>query len=207
MSLKLNLIACLLIPVIIFPGCSPRSRYEKRLKHELSTGVRCDSLFMGMYLGMTDKDFYIKCWQLNGKHLVKQGPGNTTVEYIMNNELKYKATMNFYPKFLDGKIVEMPVKYAYAGWAPWNRKLSSDLLEKDLLRYYKSIYGQGFISVRNRTRGIAYIKIDGNRRITIYKNDPYVWAVFRDLTVSVDSTAFPPQGVDTLRKSMEESNK
>jgi hypothetical protein len=51
-----------LIIGFILSGCSPKAKYERRLKHELASGVRYDSLFMGLYLGMPDKDFYNQCW-------------------------------------------------------------------------------------------------------------------------------------------------
>ena len=37
-------------------------------------------------------------------------------------------------------------------------------------------------------KGPAFVKVDGNRRITIFKTDDlYVWAVFTDLLVKKDS--------------------
>ena len=95
--------------------------------------------------------------------------------------------MDFYPKFMQGKIYEMPVEFEYMGWAPWNKKLSSDNLELDVLRWYEKVYGDGFIEVKHPTRGIAFVKIDGNRRITIFKQDDlHVWAVFTDMLVKKD---------------------
>jgi hypothetical protein len=170
-------------------GCSPKARYERKVKHELARGVRNDSLFMGFYLGMPQKDFYTHCWELNHKGLIRQGTNNTSVEYKTDKELKFPGTMNFYPKFADGKISEMPVQFVYNGWAPWNTNLSTDNLEADVLNWYKKIYGGSFISVRHPEEGTAYIQVNGNRRITIYKGtEPYVWAVFTDLTVKKDST-------------------
>lgn len=140
---------------------------------------------MGIYLGMPEKEFYIKCWNLNKKGLIKQSETNTKVEYLIKKELRYPAKMDFYPLFREGKISEMPVKFVYEGWAPWNNKLSADKLEADILNWYENTYGKGFMKVEHPQRGIAYVKIDGNRRITIFKqNDTYVWAVFTDMLVS-----------------------
>ena len=85
----------------VISGCTPKSKYERKLKHELAKGVRYDSLFLGLYLGMPEKDFYIHCWELNKKGLIRQGSNNTTVEYRMEDELKYPGIMNFYPSFVD----------------------------------------------------------------------------------------------------------
>jgi hypothetical protein len=174
----------LLISGLIVSGCSPRAKYERRLKHELASGVRYDSLFLGLYFGMPERVFYVHCWNLNHKGSIKQGESNTTAEYELKNELKHPAVMDFYPKFNQGKISEMPVVFKYKGWAPWNKTLSSDNLHKEVLKWYEKVYGDGFIKVKHHLHGTAYVKIDGNRRITIFKQDDLrVWAVFTDMTV------------------------
>lgn len=182
-------IAFMLIISSVILGCSPGARYKKRLKEELVSGIRNDSLFMGLYLGMPQKDFYIHCWQLNRKGLIKQGSNNTSVEYQMKNELKYPAVMDFYPNFIEDKIAEMPVKFVYTGWAPWNKKLSSDSLQFDVLNWIKNKYGDHFLKVSHSKKGSAFIKINGNRRITVFKTDEMnVWAVFSDMSVIKDKS-------------------
>jgi hypothetical protein len=179
--------------LLLISGCSPKAKYDRMMKRELARGVRCDSLFMGLYLGMPEKDFYTRCWELNKKGLIKQGEGNLSVEYKMEQELKHSASMNFYPKFSDGKISEMPVKYKYAGWAPWTKDLSSEKLQLDLVKSYENIYGKGFMTVSNRFYGNAYVKIDGNRQISIYRmDDLYVYAIFTDLLVKKDTVTTSP---------------
>jgi hypothetical protein len=171
-----------LVMSLVIGGCTPRSKYERRLKHELASGERYDSIFLGIYFGMTDKDFYMHCWSLNKKGLIKQNSNNTAAEYKLKDELKAPATMEFYPEFVKGKIVEMPVRFVYNGWAPWNKELSSDNLQKNVLKWFKKDYGDRFITVKHPEHGIAYVKLDGNRRITIFKQDDlHVWSVFTDM--------------------------
>lgn len=170
------------IVALIVGGCSPGKTYERRLKRELASGIRYDSLFMGLSIGMTEQEFYKHCYKLNKDSVVKQGSANLSVQYDINEELKYPATMNFYPRFHDGLIFEMPVRFIYNGWAPWTKELSASKLAKDVMNWYEDIYGKGFITVAHPMKGEAYIKIDGNRRITIYiENDLYVWAIFTDM--------------------------
>ena len=184
MKTRINWLLMILISASVISGCSPKTKYERMLKHELASGVRYDSLFMGIYFGMPEKDFYIHCWKLNKKGLIRQGDSNTTVLYEMKDELKYPANIDFYPKFDQGKIFEMPVRYVYKGWAPWNKNLTSDKLIVDILMYYEKTYGSGFIEVKHRVRGSAYVKVNGNRRITIFKQDElHVWAIFTNLLV------------------------
>jgi hypothetical protein len=178
----------LLVPVIIFAGifsgCTKKAKYERLLKHELASGIRNDSIFMGIYLGMAEKDFYTHCWLLNGKGIIKQGLRNSSVEYQMRKEINYPAIMDFYPVFVKGKIYEMPVRYVYSGWAPWNKSLGSDSLQLNILKWFEKQYGNGFIPVEHPKRGIAYVKIDGNRQISLFKeNDTFVWAIFTDMSV------------------------
>jgi hypothetical protein len=195
MKTRINWLLMILISVSVISGCSPKTKYERMLKHELASGVRYDSLFMGIYFGMPEKDFYTHCWNLNKKGFIKQGDSNTTVRYELKNELKYPGSMEFYPKFNQGKIFEMPVRYVYNGWAPWNKELSSDKLEVELLKLYEKTYGGGFIEVKHSVRGSAFVKINGNRRITIFKEDDlHVWAVFTDMLIKKgwnDSSANP----------------
>ena len=206
MKTRIEWLLLLLISISIISGCSPRAKYERRLKQELASGVRYDSLFLGLYFGMPEKDFYTHCWQLNQKGLIRQGESNTTVLYKTKDELKYPGTMNFYPKFMQGKICEMPVQFTYMGWAPWNKKLSSDNLELDVLEWYRKVYGDGFIEVKHLSRGTAYVKIDGNRRITIFKQDDlHVWAVFTDMLVKKgwkDSSANPGNEPEDIFKDL-----
>jgi hypothetical protein len=176
-------IGMIMLLVTLFYNCTPRDRYEKLVARELAKGERVDSLFMGLYLGMTDKDFYAHCWQLNKQGLIRQGTSNTSVLYKMK-DLADPVEMNFYPNFYKKRIYEMPVKYNYEGWAPWNAHLSADSLQAEILELYKEKYGDDFMEVRHPERGTAYIKVDGNRRITIFKADErQVWAIFTDLLV------------------------
>jgi len=167
-------------------GCTPKARYERALKRELESGVRNDSLFFGISFGMTPKEFYTHCWNLNKQGLVRQASDNRSVLYIMESELRHKAHMNFYPTFNSNRIVEMPVSFNYAGWAPWNKKLAADSLQVDLLKWCTENYGGDFIKVKHPSHGAAYVKIDGNRRITVYKENYFkVWVVFRDMTAEM----------------------
>jgi hypothetical protein len=169
---------------LIISACTPQAKYDRMLKRELASGVRNDSLFLGLYFGMPEKEFYTHCWELNQKGMIMQGETNTTAEYKLDKVLKYPAVMDFYPNFLQGKISEMPVSFKYTGWTPWNKNLSSANLQNEVLKWYEKTYGEGFIKVRHPTHGIAYVKINGNRRITIFVADElHVMSLFTDLTV------------------------
>lgn len=204
MKTKINWIIAFLILGVIFSGCSPRAKYDRLLKSEVASGVRNDSLFMGLYLGMPEKEFYLHCWNLNKKGLIKQGENNVTVLHELKNELKFPAFMDFYPKFNDGTISELPVRFKYTGWAPWNKELTSQKLQADIVRYCEKIFGAQFLEVKDPKRGSAFVTIKGNRRISVFiQSDLYVWAVFTDMLVknnwnsSLSNGAISP--VDTTK--------
>ena len=156
------------------------SAYHQRVEEELATGVREDSLFLGITFGMSPKDFFAHCWELNKQGVIREGTQNMSVMYEVSS-LEHPATMNFYPEFFEEKIYEMPVTYAYKAWAPWNKELFADSLQLDVLALYRQRYGDDFLTVEH-PKGAAYVKVDGNRRISIFKeNDTNVKVVFTDL--------------------------
>jgi len=132
---------------------------------------------------MTSKDFYTHCWELNKKGLIRQGSSNLSVVYDLK-DLKHAAKMNFYPTFLEDKIYEMPVRFQYDAWAPWNKHLQSDSLQLDVLNLLEGWYGEDFMEVKHPVHGSAFVKVDGNRRISIFTQGPAeVFAVFTDLSM------------------------
>ncbi|MGB3779538.1 MAG: hypothetical protein WA960_14350 [Tunicatimonas sp.] len=159
-------------------GC--HSEYHQRVEAELATGVREDSLFLGITFGMSPKDFFAHCWELNRQGTIREGTQNMSVMREVS-ELKHPAVMNFYPDFYEDGIYEMPVTYVYKAWAPWNKKLFADSLQQDVLALYQQQYGNDFMTV-DHPKGVAYVRVDGNRRISVYKeDDSHVKVVFTDL--------------------------
>lgn len=133
---------------------------------------------------MERQAFYDFCWQQNKKKVFTHGPTNRSVEYSLVNELEHPVKMRFYPSFYEEKIFEMPVTFTYEAWAPWNREYWADSLLVDMLPVFKKWYGDDFKKLQHPTMGTVYYKIDGKRRINLFrKDDQYVQAVFTDLKV------------------------
>lgn len=155
------------------------------VKREQAKGVRYDSLFFGMRLGMQSQEFYSHCWDLNRQGLIMQGNSNTTVYYKVR-DFKYPAGMDFYPTFYEDRIYEMPVTFTYDGWSPWIKGQRADSLKVEVLGLMEKWFGAGFIEIENPNLngGNAYVKVDGNRRISIYNlDDTKVFVDFVDLPV------------------------
>jgi len=184
--------ASILIILFMIFGCSEDSemdKYSSLVKKELASNKRVDSIFFGFHFGMTQKKFFMHCWEMNKKGIFTDGydgRGNMNVLYKLGKELKYPASMNFYPDFNDSTIWRMRVNFQYDGWGPWNKHMAADSLLPDVFKMYKNWYGDGnsFIQINDKTRGILYVKVDGNRRITIGKYDDVIVKVeFTDMLV------------------------
>ncbi len=179
-----------MLVVLSLSYCSEKAKYEQLVEDGLESGVRHDSLFLGLWLGMSSEEFYKKCWELNKEGLVRQGDGNASVLYELKDELKATVDVHFYPEFYKDKIYQMPVTFLYKGWAPWNQQYSGDTLHRELLGVFERWYGKGFIEVDNELKGKAFVKVDGNRRISLYKGknaDGKVWALYTDMSVDKEA--------------------
>jgi len=159
------LLVCLLLSMI-----SCKTDYQKLEEKELSSGKVANDLFLGLKLGMTKKEFFETCWELNSQGILVNGPSELSVVYQLKLPSGNSAKMQFYPKFNDEKIYLMPMEFSYDGWAPWNEDLSVETLLKDTIAQLEEWYGEGFIEVSNDDRSqVAYVKVDGNRRIRVFK--------------------------------------
>lgn len=162
---------------------SPYEQYQAQLAAVKNTTTRTDSIFLGISLGMPQKEFFAHCWNLNKKGILTDGNSNTAILLRLHNgELKHQASMTFYPEFSNNRICRMSVNVRYDGWAPWNADLQSGHLREDVLTLMKQWYPSGnpFIQLNDPQRGTIYVKVDNNRRITIGSYD--------DMNVKVDYT-------------------
>lgn len=169
----------------IFLSCSENAEYLAAEKRALESGERHDSIFLGFYFGMPSKDFYSHCWTLNRQGLIREGASNMSVYYPIKG-FEYPASSNFYPAFYEDRIFEMPMVFTYESWAPWNKHLAADRLQLEVLDLMEDWFGTGFYEVidPNEEENKAFVKIDGNRRVSIYiKDDQYVKVDIIDLPV------------------------
>ena len=181
-----NIQAVLYGVIVTLAACvqtDTNKKYTQLVKAELASGKRVDSIYLGMYFGMTSKQFYLHCWNLNKAGVLTDGQSNTAVLYKLNhNELKHPASMNFFPVFTQDKISKMNASIQYDGWAPWNKRFFADSLLPDVIQYFTKWYAEGnsFIKIKDAEKRIVYVKVDGNRRILIGKED--------DMNVHVELT-------------------
>ena len=177
------LISILIFITIISCQTNPYLELEKK---ELSSGVRYDSLFLGVKFGMTSKEFYAHCWDLNRKKLITQGPSNNSVRYYLPTEsIGQKIEMLFYPVFDNDIVYEVNTTFSYTGWAPWNKGTSSDYLIDEVREILSEWYNSKFYEIKNpKNNSTLYTTVSGNRRIVITKvSEREVRARYTDLTI------------------------
>ncbi len=164
-SLSKGLISFALLALV-----SCQSDYQKMEARELSSGKEVNDIFLGLELGMSQKSFYEVCWDLNKEGVLTNGPTELSVEYKADMPSGNLAFMRFFPKFNEKKIYLMPVEFTYEAFAPWNEELNSDVLLEDVKGLFEDWYGKGFIEVTDKDQTKkAWVKVDGNRRIRIFK--------------------------------------
>jgi hypothetical protein len=176
--------------ILIHSACKrdALSAYEKMEKRELATGIRKDSLFLKFYLGMPYKTFFDSCWAYNKQQLIKEGPGNASALIELDTPLmKYKTLMDFYPKFYEDKIYFMPVRFQYKSWNPVTPEFQLDKLQMDVLQLMENWYGKGFIRIQDPMKGRVFVKIEGNRRISIRQD------LEKDVVVKIVDLSVPVQ--------------
>jgi hypothetical protein len=166
---------------IIIASC--KSDYDKTVRRELASGVRNDTIFLGMYFGMPRADFYKHCFQMNQQGLVTNGPENTSV-LLSIKDYEHPIDMNFYPAF-DGKdrIYLMDVRFNYEAWAPWNKNLYADKLVPSVLDQLERWYGKGFMELTSPDGKKLWVKVNGNRHIkVVVQNEKNVRVEIKDLS-------------------------
>jgi hypothetical protein len=167
LSIKRLFKIVLVLPFFFLGGCW-KSEYEKLVEKEISSGVRHDSLFLGLYLGMPRKAFFDRCTQLNKKHLTTVGFKGSQVLYKLVDK-RDSIYVHFFPVFKNDSIYKMPVTFTYKDWSPFLRSRQPDSLQLRVKKIMEKWYGQGFIKVeRQEFKDYAFIKVDGNRQIVLF---------------------------------------
>ncbi len=160
---------------LLLTGCF-ESEYTRLVKSELSKETRSDSLLFDIEFGDSREEFYQKCYRLNRRQLVSQGPGNSSVQYLFTDSVYHKEPASlqllFYPKFDEKQVIKsMDLELSYTGWAPWNTRLKSDSLKPKVLEMLRDWYGgNDFISVTLNKVEVP-LKLDANRRIIVFTKD------------------------------------
>jgi len=178
------LLATILLFLLCF-ACRPESQYQRVLSRELAKEARHDSLFLDLRLGMSGKDFFARCWELNRQQVLTDGVRNTAIQYKLEEPFESPVSMNFYPAVHDERVYEIKLQFMHLAWAPWNKQYWSDKLIVKIVDLLEEWYGGNpFFTMGDGDKKI-YVKIDGNRRIMLHCNsDTFVNGRITDMTAT-----------------------
>ena len=190
--MRLNKIIFCLLVLTPFLACEIESEYSKLLKKELKSGKSFNDLVLGLKIGQTKDDFYKICADLNKKKLITSGARNLYPEYILypkdSVENGKKIRMSFMGIFDNDRIMKgMDIRFNYYSWIAWREEYNSDNLINEIKDTLQLWYpGNNFIKIDlklDSKNNLAYVKIDGNRQITMYKIDG------RDVAVIIEDVS------------------
>ncbi|MEP0366010.1 MAG: hypothetical protein ABJN36_11020 [Cyclobacteriaceae bacterium] len=165
----------LAVAMFLMFGCI-ESEYSRTVKRELESGERFDSLFLTFQFGDQRREFFSKGWIQNSEGLIKQGPQNKNVEYMLGESKPgiSPIRMLFYPRFTeDDQLHIMDLSFQYLTWSPTTDKFNSDklvpIVQDTLMNWYG---GNPFIQVHGEEgQEDIWVKVDGNRQISLSISD------------------------------------
>ncbi len=180
---KIGFLCCLgLILWVTSCGKSRQKDLATVEKQELAKGLRNDTVFMDIQLAMPKQAFFDYCWGMNKKGQFTEGEAMTVEHDLGKRNFAYPIQMNFYPKFKDGKVSEVPMKFTYKGIDISFPNGQTEKLLKDVKKLAEEWYGEGFF-ITDLPEGLnAYAKVTGNRRVLIFSDKEYeVMVIVTDL--------------------------
>ena len=167
LNIKKYCLCCASLFGMILLGCNHRSAYEKLVERELGKGHRQDSLFLGVTFGMTQRQFYDHITPLGYQGIVKQGGDMSVLCEI--DSFSNPININFFPKFRNNRIYELPLIFTYRDWMPWREDTKVERLLEEVLLFTKQHYGDDFIEIKNpKNDQVAHVTVEGNRRISVF---------------------------------------
>ena len=190
--MRLNKIIFSLLVLTPFLACEIESEYSKLLKKELKSGKSFNDLVLGLKIGQTKDDFFEICADLNKKKLITSGARNLYPEYILypkdSVENGKKIRMSFMGIFDNDRIMKgMDIRFNYYSWIAWREEYNSANLINEIKDTLQLWYpGNNFIEIDlklDSKNNLAYVKVDGNRQITMYKIDG------RDVAVIIEDVS------------------
>ncbi|MFK8163034.1 MAG: hypothetical protein AB8H12_11280 [Lewinella sp.] len=179
--IRLSTFSLALLGMLFLSNCSsedlstPTGRYTAALKAGLASSTITNEVFLGLQLAETDKAFYDRCTELNGKQLIEMGSGGNRVNHKLTDELARPAVLTFYPDFSKDRpriIKAMDFEIAYVDWSPWNKAAYAEPLLEDIGQgWAPQVFGPGFEVVPHAKHGKVLVQVKNNRRTAFWVTD------------------------------------
>jgi hypothetical protein len=179
----------LILTLFIFTAAC-KSEYEQWVSKETATGVRNDSLILGIHLGMSKNDFYRHCLELNRTNAITNGPENSTAQINAPND---SIAINFYPDFYQDKIAIFRMYFNHHQWSPWNKHTYAEKIRPLAIEYLSKTYNTSFREMQTPNGKPFWLSIAGNRQIRVFKKDDKTLACdISDLSITIPHPEVKP---------------
>jgi hypothetical protein len=179
--IRLSTISLAILGMLFLSSCSsddlstPAGRYLAAMKAGLASSTVTNDVFLGLQLAKTDKEFYDRCTELNGKQLIEMGSGGNRVNHKLTDELARPAVLTFYPDFSKDRpriIKAMDLEIAYVDWSPWNKAAYAGPLLEDISKgWAPRVFGEGFEVIPHARYGKVLVQVKNNRRTAFWVAD------------------------------------
>lgn len=178
-------------------------RYYEARKSELSKNVRNDTIFLGYYFGMTEREFVD--YTLN---LKKEGKIYLNLDDIITYEMEipdYSKSVvycTYQPKYFKDKLYKLSIsaKDRYTGF--------SKLTQLQIVSIYSQKYGTDYHIIPGYIEDSEdFIFLNGNLEVEITQGYDDIRIIYTDNLVEMDALKYELEQDDFERKKLKDSLK
>ena len=157
--------------MLLLASCGEKISPEAMQSREMARGVRYDSLVYGIRFGMSMEDFARHCAEMNRKKLFMPNSQGNAVLLTLNEGFEDTVKFEFFPdRNEDRTLIRLMGTLRYEAFSYYDEKYDiGNLLEEARDFFEKGYGGNSFIAIphENPLMKHQYIKVDGNRKITL----------------------------------------
>ncbi|WP_116124575.1 hypothetical protein [Lewinella sp. IMCC34183] len=153
---------------------TPLGRYRSAVAAGQDAPLTAPATVLGIDLGMTDREYYDRCTELNRQELISVGRGGNESQFVMQNDLDRPARMLFRPMFsgADPRILDAVLaEFVYQDWSPWNRDANASHLLPEVADYLTRTLDTELIEIDHPRRGKTFAGVEGGRLVAIWMAD------------------------------------
>ena len=174
---------------ILTQSCNEKLTLDEVVTEEMARNIKVDSLFYGLYFGMTMQDFYDHSFDMNQEGIFFQNNMSAQVIIRYDEDFSVPVDFVFFPDTSFPSIQKINGYMMFRQWSPFTKEYPASKLQEELKEKMEEWYGgRDFIKIAHPKRHwpYAYAKVDGNRKIVLYRSfdDQRVEVVFENLNTT-----------------------
>ncbi len=153
---------------------SPLGRYRSALIAGLEAETGPREAMLGIEIGITDREYFDRCTELNRLTLITMGGGSNLVDHRLVNDLDRPATLSFWPVFLGEnprRVQAVQFNVIYDDWSPWNKDAYADSLLPQVRDYFARTLETELQELNHPVNGTVYVSVEGLRHVALWAKD------------------------------------